>query len=74
MECWSVREIDEIKDEYSNEILHKNNNNIIKINLQELHYSPTDFFVIWMELAMQIVSNDKTVGSNTVQDLQDFNS
>ena len=27
-----------------------------------------------MELAMQIISNDKTVGSDTVQDLKEFNS
>ena len=27
-----------------------------------------------MELAMQIISNDKTVRTNTVQDLKDFNS
>ena len=27
-----------------------------------------------MELAMQAISNDKTVESNTVQDLKDFNS
>ena len=27
-----------------------------------------------MELAMQIISNDKTVRNNTVQDLKEFNS
>ena len=27
-----------------------------------------------MELAMQIISNDKTVGSDTIQDLKDFNN
>ena len=27
-----------------------------------------------MELAMQVISNDKTVRSDTVQDLKDFNS
>ena len=27
-----------------------------------------------MELAMQIVSNDKTVRSDTIQDLKEFNS
>ena len=27
-----------------------------------------------MELAMQLISNDKTVRSDTVQDLKDFNS
>ena len=27
-----------------------------------------------MELAMQIISNDRTVRSNTVQDLKEFNS
>ena len=25
-----------------------------------------------MELAMQIISNDKTVGNDTIQDLKDF--
>ena len=27
-----------------------------------------------MELAMQIISNDKTVRNDTIQDLKDFNS
>ena len=27
-----------------------------------------------MDLAIQIISNDKTVRSNTIQDLKDFNS
>ena len=29
---------------------------------------------LYMELAMQIISNDKTVRGNTVQYLEDFNS
>ena len=28
---------------------------------------------LWMELGMQNISNDKTVRSNTVQDMKDFN-
>ena len=29
---------------------------------------------LWIELAMQIISNDKILGINTVQDIKDFNS
>ena len=39
-----------------------------------MHYSLTAFFVIHMELAIQIICIDKTVRTNTVQDLKDFNS
>ena len=28
---------------------------------------------LYMELAMQIISNDKTVRNDTIQDLKDFN-
>ena len=31
------------------------------------------FFIILLKLALQIISNDKTMRSNTVQALRDFN-
>ena len=65
MKGGSVHEIDEICDEYLDEI--HNNNKPISISLQS--YS---FFDIHMELAMEIISNDKTVRTNTVHDLKDL--
>ena len=38
------------------------------------NYKKRIIWTVWMELAMQIIHNDKTVGSNTVDDLKDFNS
>ena len=33
-----------------------------------------ELFVIQMELAMQLISNDSNLGSDKVQDLKDFTS
>ena len=45
----------------------------IEINEKHLDEIPHTFN-LYMELAMQIISNDKTVRSDTVQDLKEFNS
>ena len=46
----------------------RENNKVNDENLDEILHNNNP----WMESAMQIISNDKTVRSDTIQDLKDF--
>ena len=61
---------------------NKRNKTILKGRSMQLNVEITDKCLdetlrnnnLYMDLAMQIIFNDQTVRSNTVQDLKDFNS